>query len=133
VTGDAEVLAQARAAIRFAVEQRALPGGGFRHDSVDAAGPYLGDTLAMGRAFLALYAATGDRVWLDHARGAASFIDSRFTREGVPGVLTAASDVLGAPVPQREENVQTARFANLLFHYTGERLHARLRSGRCCS
>ena len=120
VTGDALVLAQARAAIRFVLEHRARAGGGFRHDAADPAGPYLGDTLAMGRAFLALYAATGERAWLDHARGAAGFIASRFTREGTPGVLTAASDVLGAPVPQREENLQTARFANLLLHYTGE-------------
>src|SRR4029077_16113536 len=30
--------------------------GGLRHDEEDVAGPYLGDTLSMGRGFLTLYA-----------------------------------------------------------------------------
>ena len=43
-------------------------GGGFRHDEKDSGGgPYLGDTLAMGRgSSLPVYAATGERRWLEH-------------------------------------------------------------------
>ena len=51
-----DLLERARAAAaesaRWALAERALPGGGFRHDANDAAGPYLGDTLAMGRALM---------------------------------------------------------------------------------
>jgi hypothetical protein len=124
-TGDEVVLEQAVAAARFVLERRALPGAGFRHDDVDAAGPYLADTLAAGRAFLALYAATGERPWLDHACGAAAFM-ARFARDDVPGLATALADPIGPPRPQREENVQAARFANLLFRYTGEAAHRAL-------
>ena len=45
-----------------------IDGGGFRHDAMDVAGPYLGDSVAAARLFLALYAATGERPWL-RARG----------------------------------------------------------------
>ena len=54
VSGDDSCLTEARRAAAWVTAQRALPGGGFRHDTADAAGPYLADTLAMGRAFLAL-------------------------------------------------------------------------------
>jgi uncharacterized protein YyaL (SSP411 family) len=81
--------------------------------------------LAAGRAFLALYAATGDRAWLEQARGAARFM-ARFTRGDVAGLLTALADPIGTPRPQRDENVQAARFANLLFHYTGDPGHRAL-------
>ena len=46
--GDDSALMQARRAAAWIVMHRSLLGGGFRHDYVDAAGPYLGDTLAMG-------------------------------------------------------------------------------------
>jgi uncharacterized protein YyaL (SSP411 family) len=62
-SGDAAALDEALAAARWIVANRALPGGGFAHDvprgdrrrddATDAAGPYLGDTIAAGRAFLA--------------------------------------------------------------------------------
>ncbi len=67
-----------KSAIRAAdwiIANRSLPGGGFSHDAKDPAGPYLGDTLAMGRAFLALYESTADRAWLVRAeRGILSSI-----------------------------------------------------------
>src|SRR5580704_14446047 len=52
-SGDAAALDHARRAAGWIVVHRGLAGGGFRHDDADAAGPYLGDTLAMGQAFLA--------------------------------------------------------------------------------
>src|SRR5947209_19576246 len=44
-----------------------MSGGGFRHGDKDRGGPFLGDSLAMGQAFLDLYAATGNRDWLSQA------------------------------------------------------------------
>jgi uncharacterized protein len=77
-SSDDSALAQARKAAGWIVLHRSFPGGGFRHDDVDAAGPYLGDTLAMGQAFLALYNVTGDRGDLKAAGAAASFIAAHF-------------------------------------------------------
>jgi hypothetical protein len=117
-TGDPEVLARAERAVRWVLSNRALPGGGFRHDAEDPAGPYLEDTLAMGRAFLGLYQATGSREWLVRAEDAARFIRARFAL-GEAGFVTAAPDGVLAPRPQTDENLMQARFANLLWHYTG--------------
>jgi uncharacterized protein YyaL (SSP411 family) len=59
-TGARIYLDDALAAARWVLDHRALPDGGFRHDAADPGGPYLDDTLAMGRAFLALHAATAE-------------------------------------------------------------------------
>ena len=53
VTKERTDLDAAVRAANWVIANRALPGGGFRHDEADAGGPYLDDTLAMGRAFLA--------------------------------------------------------------------------------
>jgi uncharacterized protein YyaL (SSP411 family) len=120
-------LQEAERAARFILERRLLPGGGFRHDAVDAAGPYLGDTLWAGRAFLALYSATGDRTWLGHAEEAAAFIDRSFREEGAPGFVTARSTSRFEPAhAQRDENIALARFANLLSRYTGRVEHGQM-------
>jgi hypothetical protein len=73
-TGDETALRAAERAAHYILANRAIEGGGFRHGERDSAGPYLGDTLAMGQAALDLYAATGDRAWLDVADGAGAFI-----------------------------------------------------------
>jgi len=119
--GDEAALADAKTAAQWALAHRALADGGFGHGEHDAAGPYLGDTLFMGRAFLGLYEATADRAWLAHAADAANFIGSHFTA-GVPvGFATAASsDTAGfSPQPEVGENADAARFFNLLAYYTG--------------
>ena len=72
-SGDESALAQAQRAAHWIAAHRSLPGGGFRHDDADPAGPYLGDTLAMGQAFLALYNVTGDRSYLKAAAAAAQY------------------------------------------------------------
>ena len=79
-TGDPDPLKSALGAADWVVGHRAIPGGGFRHDEADAAGPFLGDTLSMGAAFLALYQATGDSAWLARAEGAADFVRAHFGR-----------------------------------------------------
>jgi uncharacterized protein len=118
-SGDAAAVAQARRAADWVIAHRALPGGGFRHDEKDTGGPYLADTLEMGRPFLALYAATAERSWLVRAESAADFIDARF--RAPLGFDTAASSPTAAlrSQPDVDENITFARFANLLGHYTG--------------
>jgi hypothetical protein len=128
-TGDGQALADARRAAEWVVKHRSLDGGGFRHDEHDAAGPFLGDTLAMGRAFLALHAATGDREYLKRAEAAADFITRRLAAgeekdakdaAGFPTAAAPAKAPAGLrPGPQIDENIAAARFFNLLAHYTG--------------
>ncbi len=127
VTGDEQALAQATRAAEWVLAHRAIDGGGgFRHDECDPAGPYLGDTLAMGRAFLALYGATADRVWLNRADAAARFIEAHFVSADAAGVQTAVSSSGLPPRPQLDENVNAARFARLLYAYTGDAAHEEL-------
>jgi uncharacterized protein YyaL (SSP411 family) len=122
VTADPQALAQASRAARWIIAHRALGEGGFGHDEHDAAGPYLGDTLAMGNAFLTLYSVTDERDWLMQARASLAYIDKTFRVAGSPGFVTAkhATDPAYKAQPLRDENVVLARFANLLFHYTGD-------------
>ena len=125
ISGDADALAEAKTSAGWIVAHRALAGGGFRHDESDAAGPYLGDTLAMGRAFLALYRATADRAWLAQASAAADFIGATFARPN-GGFVSARTNGPIAPQPQTEENISLARFANLLSRYDGKPAHRAL-------
>jgi uncharacterized protein YyaL (SSP411 family) len=120
--GDEACLAEARRAAEWTMKNRALPGGGFRHDEKDAAGPYLADTLAMARAFLALYTVTAERSWLARAEAAAAFIDGNF--HAADGFATAsAQGAVLPPRPQTDENIAIARFANLLHHHSGNPAH----------
>jgi uncharacterized protein len=120
-TGDPAALATALRAAQWVIAHRSLPGGGFRHDEADAAGPFLGDTLAMGSAFLALHQATGDAAWLARAEAAADFIRVHFARGTEPGF--ASSDTTRAtfprPIPEFDEAVALARFANQLARASG--------------
>jgi uncharacterized protein YyaL (SSP411 family) len=119
-TGDSQYLEQAARAAEWILQNRALKGGGFRHDATDVAGPYLADSLAMGRAFLALYEVTGERRWLAHTEAAAKFIAASFA-DSKAGFATARTptDHSYAPRPERDENMLVARFGNLLARYTG--------------
>ncbi len=125
LNGDRTATDAAIAAANWITTNRALPAGGFRHDEKDASGPYLGDTLAMGRAFLALYRATGDRIWLSKATASCDFIVANFSRPA-GGVVTARVNGPIAALPQMDENISTARFANLLARYDGKAEHAAL-------
>lgn len=119
---DPQTLHRATSAARWIVAHRGLKGGGFRHDTRDAAGPFLGDTLAMARAFLALHAVTADREWLKRAEAAAGYIEQHFQDRDAAGFRTAVGGRKSTfqPRPLRGENADLARFASLLFHYTGE-------------
>jgi len=121
-TGDAAALADAIKAAQWMLANRGLPGDGFRHGENDVAGPYLGDSIAMDRAFVSLYGATGDRQWLAHAQSTMKFIEQNFRDQKGAGFLTTKvpTDHAYAPHPQRDENVMVSRTATLLFHFTGD-------------
>lgn len=122
-TGDEAALRAAIRATDWVLAHRALSGGGFRHAEKDAAGPYLADSVEMGKALLALHRSTGDRRWLLHARAAADFIARTFIEAKTGAFIAAASPDakhLAKPVKQREDNVTAVRFFNLLYFYTGE-------------
>ena len=128
-TGDAALLADATNAARWIVAQRGNPDGSFRHDARDAGGPYFGDQLAMGRAMLALYSAGGEREWLDRARK----VRVQFARYAAPngGGYLSTPPRAGSklkPRPHRDENIDAARFANLLARYTGDAADAQAAS-----
>jgi len=119
-TGSEEALAIAERAARWVLAERSRGDGGFRHAAEDAGGPYLVDTLAMGRAFLALYRSTGERGWLAYAGAAADFIADRFIDAETGAFLASAPDpLLPRPAKQKDDNVAAVRFFNLMRHYTG--------------
>jgi uncharacterized protein YyaL (SSP411 family) len=122
VSGDHQPLDDAIRAANWIIAHRRMSVGGFKHDDRDKAGPYLADTLYMGRAFLTLYMVTANRDWLRHAEEAANYIDQQF--KGEFGYLT--SPAIGAlkPKPQVDENTDLARFANLLEKYSGIQTYA---------
>ena len=122
VTNDPKVLAIAERAAKWVIDNRALPDGGFRHGEKDRGGPFLGDTLAMGQAFLDLYAATGNRDWLTAAAKAGDFVATFRDQPG--GFVTSKTaegktGVLAKPAKLIDDQVQVARFMNLLNRYFG--------------
>jgi uncharacterized protein YyaL (SSP411 family) len=127
-TGDASALTQAKQAAAWIITHRTLPGGGFRHDDSDPAGPYLGDTLSMGQGMLALYNVTGDREYLKSAAAASEFISAHFAPlSSGTGFVTSRTPTNSAyrPHPDRDENISLARFDSMLAAATSdERFHA---------
>lgn len=127
-SGDASALSEAQHATQWIVAHRSIAGGGFRHDDADPAGPYLGDTLAMGEAFLALYNVTGDRNDLNAASTAAQFIAAHFAPKSPgTGFITSPTrtDATFRPHPDRDENVAVVRFTSMLALASGDaRYHA---------
>jgi hypothetical protein len=122
-TGVVEARELAVAAARWALANRALPNGGFRHAEHDTGGPYLADNVEMAKALLALHRSTGERAWLDQARATADFIAKTFIDPATGGFIASASPEarqLVKPIKQREDNVTAVRMFNLLSSYTGE-------------
>ncbi len=123
-TNDAKVLAIAERTAKWVNANRAMPGGGFRHGDKDRGGPFLGDSLAMGQAFLDLYAATGNRDWLTQAARAGDFIGVNFKDEAGGFVSSKTSEgkvgVFARPPKHTDDQIQVARFMNLLNRYFGD-------------
>ena len=124
VTGDKDTLAEAEAAFRWVLTNRTLPGGGFSHGEHDRAGPFLGDTLAMGQAALDLYFATGKREDLDIAVEAANYIGANFEQKSGGFATTmknaASEGAFAKPVVQVDEMISLARFLNLTARTSGK-------------
>ena len=128
-TGKRSYLDDATKAARWIIENRSISGGGFSHDARDPYGPFLADQVSMGRAMLALYQATADKQWLDRSASCANFTIGRFSRVEVAGAgfLTAAQhENVPPPVADLDENIEMARWLNLLGRTTGEQnfIHA---------
>lgn len=121
-SSDAKALASAERAAKWVLANRARSDGGFHHGERDRGGPFIGDTLAMGQAFLDLYAATGDRGWLTAAAKAGDFVAT--FRDEAGGFFTARKSeaktgVFAKPAKPLDDQVQVARFMNLLNRYFG--------------
>ena len=126
VTEDEKALEIAERAAHWVETNRGIEGGGFRHDAKDRGGPFIGDTLAMGQAFLDLYAATGERAWLKSATAAGDYVGAAF-KDPAGGFLSTQTSEAGVGVfttsaKQLDEQVSVARFMNLLNRYTGNSL-----------
>ena len=113
-------------AMAWTLKNRRYADGGFRHNQVDDAGPYLGDTLFMGRALLQLYQSSGDKQVLALAGKAGTFMN-QFFRHPQAGVVSAADNGTPVkPVPQIDQNIVAARFMLALYKQTGDKVHADL-------
>lgn len=123
VTGDAAALEKGRRAAEWVVANRQNSDGTFRHGASDRGGPFIGDTIAMGNAALDLYAATGERKWLDlaHTTGAA-LARFRDPEGGFRSSLATEgrSGVLAKPFKAIDEQVQAARLSIRLWRYLGD-------------
>ena len=123
-THEADWLDRARRAAEWIDAHRLNEDGSYRHGDTDRAGPYLGDTLAMADAQLALADVDPSGPWLPRAIRSASAIEKRFG-DPAGGFRTApvsreAEGVFTAPAKIVEENVAMARLAQRLFAATGD-------------
>jgi uncharacterized protein len=129
VTADEKTLEQAVQTADWVSAHRRMSNGGFRHGTKDVGGPFLGDSIAMTRAYLALYGVTGDRRWLKEAETTMQYLSRTFLGARGAGFVTSVGPAdhsfsadKGAyqPHPQRDENVAVARASNLLVQYAGD-------------
>ena len=119
-TRDADTLCAASNAARWALAHRGLADGRFRHGEADDGGRFLGDTLHMARAALALHGATREAEWLTVAEAAARAMATHFAAAG-GGYLTAVATNATVPPPRvAEENIALARFYGALAARTGK-------------
>ncbi|MHC2439613.1 thioredoxin domain-containing protein [Bradyrhizobium sp. USDA 4451] len=122
-SNDPKALEIAERAARWVLANRALPVGGFRHGDKGRGGPFLGDTIAMGQALLDLYTATGNRDWLASAAKAGDFVAT--FRDEAGGFFTSKTSegqtgVFAKPAKLIDDQIQVARFMNMLNRYTGD-------------
>ncbi|HEY9759940.1 MAG TPA: DUF255 domain-containing protein [Oculatellaceae cyanobacterium] len=98
----------------------------FCHDAGDSKQIFLGDNLAMARAFLALYAASGERSYLQKAMNLADAVGKTFAtpasdnQPGVGFVTVVPASAAGNAI-NLDENIGAARFFNLLSFYSGRK------------
>ncbi len=109
--------------IKWIISNKAWPERGYYHSEKDGAGPYLNDTLNMGKAFLSLYEATKNKKWLVRAEQSARFIKRNF-QAPIAGFATSKSSceicAVRNPDILTEENIELVRFASKLYKNTHE-------------
>jgi len=107
--------------IKWMLANQAWVERGFHHGENDPAGPFLNDTLNMGKAFLALYEATDDYRWFVKAEQAARFIKRNFEAP-IAGFATSKSScemcAVRNPDILTEENIEIVRLASKLYKKT---------------
>jgi uncharacterized protein YyaL (SSP411 family) len=129
-SGDDKYLQRAIKSAKWIQKNRWMPAGGYSHDTADSGGPYLNDNIQMGAAFLRLYAVTGDRDWLDSSLQTLEFIKANFKSKAAGYLSTKTKP--GALFPSSisaSENIQLARYANLLHHYSGKPFQLEVANG----
>ena len=94
--GDERARDEAAAALEGVLATHADPRGGLRHAASDAGALHAGDTVAVGRACLALSQATGDAAWLAQATRLADDL-VRLFGDGDTGGFFGADDHAGSP------------------------------------
>jgi len=124
-TGDASALAQARTAAEGILASHPHPAGGLRHAASDGGVVHLGDTVAFGRACLALADATGERRWLDRAVSLGEALLARFLDATRGGFFDTTEDPTAVGVWRErlrpfEGNATAARFLLHLHAATGQ-------------
>ena len=122
-TGDRLAMSMSLQAAGWVVANLCTADGGFRATADAGEATELGDSLGMGRALLQLHRTTSDTHWLTQAVDTAHFIGRGF-RLAAGGY--AARQCAKPPLPQIDENIALARFANLLAFYTKDRRHLEL-------
>jgi len=129
VTNDSDILDRAILTAEYILENYSVKKNsltvGFSHRKQDTSGPYLGNNVSMATAMLDLYAATGDRRWLEKTERTVRFINSYFFDNQGGGFISAIekgnkTGVFAKPVKKYEENLASVRLLNNLFHYTGK-------------
>jgi len=112
----------AKKSANWTLRNRFVNAGGFSHDK-DYDLLYLSDNLAMGKGLLALYRSTGEIMWLRQASKLGYFLERHF-KAPKAGIFTATDNGTPIkPIRQIDENINTARFMNLLAQYTGKKKH----------
>src|SRR3984893_6989566 len=102
VTADPQILDEATRSADWITQHRGISGAGFHHGAKDDGGPFLGDSISMTRAYLALYGVTGDRKWLNQAERCMRYIDRTFRSQRGAGFLTAVTPTDRAYQPHRQ-------------------------------
>ena len=125
-TKNKKYLDEATAISKWIVTNRSNGKGGFFHDIEQKDKVFLGDSLAMGQAFIDLFASTNDKKWLEYADGAAKFILQEFQDNDKGGFATltrSTENLLLTPVKHINSQISMARFSKQLHTYTKKEEH----------
>lgn len=127
-TDDKKYLDEASKIATWMIKNRSTEAGGFIHDKEEKEVNFLGDTLAMGQAFLDLYTQTKDIKWLDHASATVTILDKKFKDDkgGFSTLTSSAENLLITPVKHTNSQIMIARFGSGLQRVTQKKEHEAL-------